>query len=121
MNGLLFSVLFTISAIANASAIPAIDGNYCKDDVYNYVAMRFGTKTQITKMFRINGSGVITHYIWFQVDACQGDIVAVFRGEGWQCSSAQYGTRIQLLTYVYAHSESCQQFIPEDDYTELYQ
>ena len=121
MKGLLFSVLLTASAIANASAIPAIDGNYCKDDVFNYVAMRFGPETQITKSFKVNGSGVITHYIWFQVDACEGDIVAVFRGEGWQCSSPQYGSRTQLLTYVYARSESCKQFIPGDDYTDLYQ
>lgn len=121
MKGLLFSLLLTVPAFANASALPAIDNNYCRDDVYNYVALRFGPDTQITKQFRIGGNGTITHYIWFQVDACEGDIVAVFRGEGWQCTCAQYGSRIQLLTYVYARSESCKQWIPSDDFTDLYQ
>jgi len=120
MKGLLFSILFATS-IANAQSIPVESGDYCKDDIANYVALRFGPETKITKMFHIGGSGVITHYYWYQVDACEGDIVGVFRGEGWQCQSAQYGSRTQLLTYTYARSESCRQFIPGDDFVDLYQ
>ncbi len=121
MRGLLIAICFAISFSAYAKRIPAIDNNYCKDDVYNYVAYRFGPETQIIKMFRISGSSGMTHYIYFQVDACEGDIIAAFTGEGWQCTTAQHGTqRTQFLNYVYTLSESCHQYIHGDDRIDLY-
>lgn len=111
--------LFT-SFSAHTKPIERVDENYCIDDVYNYVMMRFGPEVQITKLFHVRGPIGMTHHIYFQVDACEGDIIATFHGEGWQCITAQYGKRVQLLTRVYTLAESCHVYIPEEEFPDLY-
>ncbi len=121
MKALWLSILFLISGLsAHADRIPAYNDDYCVDDVIHYVEMRFGTEAQITKLFHVNGSITLTHYFYFHVDRCEGDIIAVYRGEGWQCVHPQYGKRVQFLNHVYTLSESCKQFIPYDEYPDLY-
>lgn len=121
MKSLLFALILSASTFAHAAPIPFDHDNYCKDDVYNYVASRFGPETQITKIFKVSGTSGMTYYYYFQVDACDGDIIAAFTGEGWQCTTAQHGTqRTQFLNYVYTLSESCHQYIHGDDRIDLY-
>lgn len=117
----LFAFLFAMSTAAWASGpLPIEHENYCRDDVYNYVAFRFGPEVQITKIFHISGPIGMTHMYYFQVDVCEGDIIAVFHGEGWQCVEAQYGRRVQLLTRVYTLSTSCRRFMPFEEFPDLY-
>lgn len=120
MKSLLFALILSASTFAHAAPIPFDHDNYCKDDVYNYVASRFGPETQITKIFKVSGTSGMTYYYYFQVDACDGDIIAAFTGEGWQCAHPQHGQRVQFLNHVYTLSESCNQFIPYDEYPDLY-
>lgn len=124
MNALFSSALallcsFVIFSGSTASAglfdkVPTKSGNYCKDEVTEYMAKNFrGAKvTEVNK-----SGGGLEWAMWVVTDACpNGNLVFEFRGiEGYNCTMAQYGSRTRFLRYVWSTGE-CESILKGTDY-----
>lgn len=118
MKALIVFLLFscTASALTQNDVLTSVRGNYCQDEVLRFVAKRFGPEVQITKIFHVLAIGGMTQYVFFQLNICDGDFTASFRGDMWQCINPQTGDRTQFLNQVFTWSESCREVFPENEY-----
>ena len=99
-----------------AQPLPAKDGNYCIDDIYQYIEQKFQASNQIKETKRISASAGATWYYYVKVGFCSGYLVMDMGSKDSSiCTNPQYGERIQTIERVYATGD-CEQYLPEDDY-----
>jgi len=110
-------ILFGSGANANAGIfdrVPSKTGNYCKDEVYEFMERRF-PEAKVTSLEKIGGG---TQWeMWMRTSACpDGYLVFVFNGiEGFNCTMGQYWRRTYFMRQVWAYG-SCESVLPSPEY-----
>lgn len=100
--------------------LPARDGNYCLEDIYQFFEQKFQSADKVKSTKRIPATMGGTWYYYIKTNFCLGYIVAdMGAGDSSICTNPQYGHRTQVIRRVYA-TDDCQAFMPDDEYPDLY-
>lgn len=104
-------------SLANAGIfdrVPSKTGNYCKDEVYEFMERRF-PEVKVLSLEKVGGG--IQWEMWMRTSACpHGYLVFAFNGiEGFNCTMGQYGSRTYFLRQVWAYG-SCESLLPHPEY-----
>jgi len=119
LKSFIFLLLFfssAASALTQSDVLSSIHGNYCQDEVHRFVKKRFGPDVRVTRMFHVVAIGGMTHYVYFQLNICDGVFGASFRGDMWQCVSPQSSDRTQFMIQVFLLSGTCGSNFPQNEY-----
>lgn len=118
--GLMLAAMMLVSLKASAQPIPAKDGNYCMEDLLQYIQQKFHSIDGIDHIVKISASSGDNWYYYITMKFCAGNIVLDMNAvPGGDCTNPQYGAHTQFLSRVYA-TYGCQKYIPEDEFPDLY-
>lgn len=113
---LFIGLILTMSHLAMAfpEHIPSPHGNYCEDDVVDFINHRFGPNVEIKKVFK-EGVDFDFRY-WAITNMCDGYFAfEMARIPAWDCRTAQYGSRTKMIRMVWALGE-CKNLMPKTEY-----
>lgn len=108
-------VSLSFSAQAGFEYIPTESGNYCKDQVTNFIYNYFGDNVQIEKMHKIKSGGPgASIAFWVKTNLCDGYIVGETMSQP-SCGTPHYGFVPAYVIRFWGYNK-CHKLIKNDIY-----
>ena len=93
--------------------IPSRHGDYCRDEIYDYVARRFGPRAKVGQIIKSDQEKRWS--IWAKMSFCSGFLVfEYFPGDYWStCQQGRYGSVNPRLMEVWGDGD-CLRYVRMD-------
>lgn len=113
-----FLTAISLALSFNASAgmfdkVPSPSGDYCNDEIHEFMSQRFGLPSSEIKIRRFCGNNWMNFYVWTPM--CAGEFVFdALEVASIDCTNPQYGKRVYFLNRVHA-SGDCVKYLPNEE------
>lgn len=81
--------------------IPSRTGDYCKDEIIEFLEHKYGAQVQVEQMHRL----IQTTHIIAKTNLCSNWMEFHFRGDDISCQSTQYGSRTRYMTHGFGFGD----------------